>query len=56
MDAKAVAGLEGILRAYQTLVAQRAENRTPQMEQALAAYDAGGLAAFVKALPPMPAR
>lgn len=56
MEAKAVAGLEGILRAYETLVAQRAENRTPQMDQALAARNSGGLAAFVKALPPMPAR
>jgi hypothetical protein len=56
MEAKTLAGVEGVLRAYETLLAQRPENRTPQMDQALALRSSGGLPAFVKALPPMPAR
>lgn len=56
MEAKTLAGVEGLLRAYETLVAARAENRTPQMDNALALRNSGGLAAFVKALPPMPPR
>ena len=56
MEAKTLAGVEGLLRAYETLVAKRAENRTPQMDNALALRNSGGLAAFVKALPPMPSR
>lgn len=56
MEARTLAGVEGLLRAYETLVAKREETRTPQMDQALALRNSGGLAAFVKALPPMPAR
>lgn len=56
MEAKALAGVEGVLRAYESLVAMRPENRTPQMDQALALRNSGGLAAFVKALPSMPTR
>lgn len=56
MDAKTLAGIEGLLRAYETLVATHPDDRTPQMDQALAARTSGALAAFVQALPPMPAR
>jgi carboxypeptidase Q len=55
-EAKTLAGLEGVLRAYETLVLARPDNRTPQMDEALAARNRGALAAFVKGLPPMPAR
>jgi hypothetical protein len=43
-----------LLRAYESLVAKRPENRSPQLDAALAARDKGTLAAFVLALPPMP--
>jgi carboxypeptidase Q len=53
-EAVTLAGVEGLLRAYESLVAKRAENRSPQLDAALAARDKGTLAAFVLALPPMP--
>lgn len=56
MEAKTLAGVEGLLRAYEVLAAQRPENRSPQMDEALAQRNAGTLPAFVKALPPMPQR
>lgn len=56
MEARTLAGIEGLLRAYEVLVATKAEIRTPQMDEALAARNNGGLAAFVKALPAMPSR
>lgn len=55
-DATTLAGVEGLLRAYESLVAKRPENRSEQLDQAIAARDKGALAAFVKALPPMPRR
>jgi hypothetical protein len=56
MDAKTLAGVEGLLRAYESFVATHPDVRTAQMDSALAARNAGALAAFVTALPPMPAR
>jgi hypothetical protein len=55
-DAKTLAGVEGLLRAYESLLAKRPENRSEQLDQAIALRDKGQLAAFVKALPPMPGR
>lgn len=55
-DRKTLAGVEGLLRAYESLLAKRPENRSEQLDQAIAARDKGALAAFVTALPPMPAR
>jgi hypothetical protein len=55
-EAKTLAGVEGLLRAYESLLAKRPENRSEQLDQAIAARDKGALAAFVKALPPMPGR
>lgn len=55
-EAKTLAGVEGLLRAYEALVAQREDNRSAQMDEALALRASGRLAAFVKALPPMPKR
>lgn len=56
MEAKTLAGMEGLLRAYETLAAKAEANRSPQMDEALALRNSGRLAAFVKALPPMPKR
>lgn len=55
-DATALAGAEGLLRAYESLLAKRPENRSEQIDQAIAARDKGTLAAFVDALPAMPKR
>ena len=56
MAAKTLAGIEGLLRAYEALAATHPDVRTAQMDAALAARNGGTLAAFVTALPPMPAR
>lgn len=55
-EAVAMAGLEGLLRAYETLLPKRPENRSEKMDEALASRNKGELAAFMKALPPMPKR
>jgi carboxypeptidase Q len=56
LEAKTLAGVEGLLRAYESLLLKRPENRSEELDQAIALRDKGGLAEFVKALPPMPAR
>lgn len=56
LDPIAVAGLEGVLRAYDNLLPTHPDIRTPAMDAAVAARDKGTLAQFVAALPPMPAR
>ena len=53
-EAKALAGVEGLLHAYESLLAKNPDNRSPKLDEAIAARDKGQLAAFVKALPPMP--
>jgi hypothetical protein len=55
-EAKTLAGVEGRLRAYESLLAKRPENRSEQPDQAIVLRSKGELAAFVKALPPMPER
>ncbi|RFP19544.1 hypothetical protein D0T23_07190 [Duganella sp. BJB475] len=55
-EAKTVAGLEGVLRAYQNLLAANPDNRSAPLDDAVAARDKGTLLAFVRALPPMPKR
>lgn len=56
MAAKTLAGVEGLLRAYESLLARNPDNRSAKLDEAIAIRDKGGLAAFVKALPPMPER
>lgn len=56
LEAKTLAGVEGLLRAYESLLAKRPENRSDQLDQAIVLRNKGELAAFVKALPPMPER
>jgi carboxypeptidase Q len=54
MEAKTLAGVEGLLRAYESLLAKNPDNRSAKLDEAIAVRDKGGLPAFVKALPPMP--
>lgn len=49
-----LAGVEGLLRAYETLRPKRPENRSEKMDAALSSRNKGELAAFVKALEPRP--
>ena len=44
------AALEGVLRAYESLLPKRVENRSEKMEEALALRSKGELPAFVKSL------
>lgn len=45
-----LAALEGVLRAYESLLPRRAENRSEKMDEALALRAKGELPAFVKSL------
>lgn len=54
-DAKTIAGLEGLLHAYETMLAAHPDIRSPQLDAAVAARNSGKLAEFVKPLP-MPPR
>jgi hypothetical protein len=56
LDATTVAGLEGVLRAYESMLATRPAIRSPELDAALAARDKGTLPQFVAGLPPMPRR
>jgi hypothetical protein len=56
LEATTIAGLEGVLRAYENMLATRPEIRSPELDTALAARDKGMLAQFVASLPPMPRR
>ncbi|MBC3880636.1 hypothetical protein H8K36_04570 [Undibacterium sp. LX22W] len=56
MEAKTIAGVEGLLRAYESLVAKNPENRVPAIDDLLVIRDKGGLRDFVNKLPPMPKR
>ena len=56
MEAKTMAGVEGLLRAYESLLAKNEDNRSAKVDEAIAARNNGTLAAFVNALPPMPER
>lgn len=46
VSAVSLAGLEGVLAAYETLVAKDADSRSPKMDEALARRSKGELAAF----------
>jgi hypothetical protein len=56
LDAVTIAGLEGVLRAYQNMLPAYPDIRSPDLDAALAARDKGTLAQFVASLPPMPRR
>lgn len=56
MEAKTLAGVEGLLRAYETLLVKRPENRSQALDEAIVLRDKGGLADFVKKLPGMQRR
>lgn len=45
-----LAALEGVLKAYETLLPKRPENRSPKMDEALTLRAKGELPAFVKSL------
>ncbi|WP_323144874.1 hypothetical protein [Massilia phyllosphaerae] len=55
-DAVTLAGLEGILRAYENMLPTHPDIRSAGLDEAIAARDKGTLAQFVAALPPMPRR
>ena len=54
MEAKTLAGVEGLLRAYESLLAKNPDNRSTRLDEAIALRNKGALPAFVKALPPIP--
>lgn len=56
MEAKTIAGIEGLLRAYESLVAKNPENRVQAIDDLLVVRNKGGLSDFVKKLPPLPKR
>lgn len=56
MEAKTIAGIEGLLHAYEILKDKRPENRSEEMDKAITMRDQGKLAAFVQSLPPAPKR
>lgn len=56
LDSVTLAGLEGVLRAYENMLPGHPDIRSPDLDAALAARDKGTLAQFVAALPPMPRR
>lgn len=55
-ELKTLAGVEGVLRAYESLVAKNPDNRVPAIDDLIAVRNKGGLAEFVKKMPPMPRR
>lgn len=54
MEAKTMAGIEGLLRAYESLKDKRPENRSEALDQALVLRDQGKLATLYKSLPQPP--
>jgi hypothetical protein len=56
LEAVTIAGLEGVLRAYENLLPSHPDIRSAALDSALAARDKGTLAQFVAGLPPMPRR
>lgn len=56
LEGKTIAGIEGLLHAYESLKDKRPENHSEELEQAIAMRDQGKLAAFVQSLPPAPKR
>ncbi|WP_323140097.1 hypothetical protein [Massilia phyllosphaerae] len=56
LESVTLAGLEGVLRAYENMLPTHPAIRSAELDAALAARDKGTLAQFVAALPPMPRR
>lgn len=56
MEAKTIAAIDGLLRAYESLKDKRPENRSEALDNAIAMRDQGKLAAFVQSLPAGPKR
>jgi len=56
LDSVTLAGLEGVLRAYENMLPAHPGIRSAELDAALAARDKGTLVQFVAALPPMPRR
>lgn len=54
LEAKTIAGIEGLLHAYESLKDKRPENRSEELDKAIAMRDQGKLATFVQSLPPAP--
>lgn len=54
MEAKTMAGIDGLLRAYESLKDKRPENRSEVLDNALALRDQGKLATLYKSLPQPP--
>lgn len=52
--AKSIAAMEGMLRAYENILAKNPEVRSAAMDDAIVSRNKGSLAEFIKALPPMP--
>ena len=56
LEAKTIAGIEGLLHAYESLKDKRPENRSEALDKAIVLREEGKLAAFVQSLPPAPKR
>lgn len=56
LEATTVAGLEGVLRAYENMLPAHPAIRSAELDEAVAARDKGTLAQFVARLPPLPRR
>jgi len=56
LEAKTIAGIDGLLHAYESLKDKRPENRSEALDKAIAMRDQGKLADFVQSLPPAPKR
>lgn len=54
MEAKTMAGIDGLLRAYESLKDKRPENRSEVLDNALTLRDQGKLATLYKSLPQPP--
>ncbi|WP_342116541.1 hypothetical protein [Pseudoduganella sp. OTU4001] len=54
MEAKTMAGIDGLLRAYESLKDKRPENRSEVLDNALMLRDQGKLATLYKSLPQPP--
>lgn len=56
LEAKTIAGMDGLLHAYESLKDKRPENSSEALDKAIAMRDQGKLAAFVQSLPAAPKR
>jgi hypothetical protein len=56
LEAKTLAGVEGLLRMYEAVLTKRPEMRNAEIDRVIDLRNKAELAAFVKQLPPMPKR